>query len=77
MKQRIQAGFLVAVAGACSFLAGASVAQISTLPDTAIEACLNEGRIGKSAGKIQGVTRPRRSASVLRHGARADEGSIP
>ena len=60
MKQRIQAGFLVAVAGACSFLAGASVAQISTLPDTAIEACLNEGRIGKSAGKIQGVTRPRR-----------------
>lgn len=60
MKRRSRRSFVVAVAGACSLLAGVSGAQISNLADNAIEACLNEGTIGKSAGKIQGVTRPRR-----------------
>ena len=60
MKRRSRRSFVVAVAGACSLLAGVSGAQISNLADNAIEACLNEGKIGKSAGKIQGVTRPRR-----------------
>lgn len=60
MKQRVRRSFLMGVAVACSLLAGVSGAQISNLSDSAIEICLKEGTIGKSAGKIQGVTRPRR-----------------
>lgn len=39
-------------------LAGPSWAQLSDVPDAEIEKCLNEGKIGKKAGKLVGVTRP-------------------
>ena len=39
-------------------VAATAVAQISSLPDAEIEQCLSQGKIGKKAGKIHGVTRP-------------------
>ena len=39
-------------------LAGATAAQISTLPDAEIEQCLQEGKVGKRAGKLVGATKP-------------------
>lgn len=60
MRQQIQPGVLLVISGVFTLAAGAVGAQIPAIPDSAVEACLNEGMVGKSVGKIHGVTRPRR-----------------
>lgn len=45
----VAAGLAIAVPG---------WAQLGELSDTEIEECLNEGKVGKKAGKLVGVTRP-------------------
>jgi len=57
MKDQARQRFFLVVA-ACSLLAGAAAAQISSLPDAEIEQCLLEGEIGKKKGRLIGVTRP-------------------
>jgi hypothetical protein len=39
-------------------LAGPNWAQLSDMADAEIEECLNEGKVGKKAGKLVGVTKP-------------------
>lgn len=58
MRCRGRRQFLVVAVGACSLVAGVAFAQISSLNDAEVENCLNQGKIGKKAGKIYGVTRP-------------------
>lgn len=58
MRCRGRRRFLIVVVGASSLVAGAAVAQLSSIPDAEVEECLNDGEIGRKVGKIYGVTRP-------------------
>jgi len=51
-------GILFVTLAAVLLLAGTAAAQLSNFPDAETEQCLTEGNIGKSAGKIVGITKP-------------------
>lgn len=58
MEYQARRQIFFAAVGACGLVAATAVAQISSLPDAEIEQCLSQGKIGKKAGRIHGVTRP-------------------
>jgi hypothetical protein len=55
---RVRRQFVAFAIAILHFAEGGAVAQISDLPDSVIEDCLTEGRIGKKVDRIHGVTRP-------------------
>ena len=58
MGNQAERWFWTLVLAATILQAQAAAAQISALPDADIEQCLNEGEIGKRAGKLVGLTKP-------------------